>query len=106
MGKGLKKPNYHCDYCRCPIEIWEPLKTYKVDRSCELFSDFYDVIWDLEETKKEYNYKEVYSKCLDFKDKYSDIPNFKDSVNEMIEIGLDTGIMINYVKRNVISLKN
>ena len=93
---------YHCDYCRCPLEMWKPLETYKNDRSCELFSDFFDIIWDLEETERKYSYKEIYSKCLEFKDKYPDILNFDESVKEMIEIGLDTGIITNYIRLSIV----
>lgn len=87
------KYTYHCDLCMCPIEQWEPLKTYNSDRTCEIYSDFSEIIWKLEEKPKPYSYKDVLNKCLEFKGAYNDIPDFEITVKEMIEIGLDTGIM-------------
>ena len=86
--------SYHCEYCRCPIEVWEPLKTYKSDRSCELFSDFDDVIQELEKRNK-YNYNTVVKHLLPLKDKYSDVEDFEKTIQEFIEIQLDLGVMTN-----------
>lgn len=88
----MSKYNYHCDICRCPIEHWEPLKAYPSDNSCKLYSDFFDVIWELEE-KERYNLKDVLKECEKFKKDYPDISDFDVAVREMIDIGIDTGII-------------
>lgn len=83
---------YHCDLCMCPIEIWNPLGTYDSDRSCEILSDFHDVIWDLEE-KTSYNFDDIIKKCTHFEGCYLDIEDFPVTIKELIHIGIDTGII-------------
>lgn len=87
------RTDYHCEYCGCPIDKWTPMDTYKSDRCCELYSDFFNIIWDLEAIEKPYRYIDVLKECLKFKDEYPDVPDFQESVNEMVDIGVDTGIM-------------
>lgn len=88
----FNKSNYHCDYCNTPKELWEPLKTFKSDRSCELYSDFFDIIWGLEE-KKKYSTKDIYSQFNKIKHKYKELLDFHSTFNELIEIGIDIGII-------------
>lgn len=90
----FSKSEVHCEFCMTPKEIWEPLKTYNSDRSCEIYNEFFNIIWDLEETKR-YFYKDVAKELYKVKSNYPDIPNFDATINELIEIGLDTGIMTN-----------
>jgi len=83
---------YHCDLCMCPIEFWEPLKTFKSDRSCDIFSDVSDVIWELEE-RIQYNFSDVLEKCLKFTDMYPDIEDFTATIKEICEIQKDCGVI-------------
>jgi hypothetical protein len=85
----------------CPKESWKPLKTYKNDKSCQLYSDFFDVIWELEK-RPDYNFEDILNQCIKFKTKYLDVKDFGETVKEMIEIGIDNGIITKYVKRNAI----
>ena len=90
----------HCKYCMCPKEIWKPvMKNYNGDE-CKLYSDFTDVISELEGAKKSFGNQEIIEKCRkDFEEEYTDISDFKTSVNEMIQINVSEGYMPkNYVK--------
>lgn len=96
--KPVKNENpvkYHCNYCMCPLDEWKPLDTYKSNDSCKVYSDFYNVIWDLEENDKKYNFQDVLNQCIKFKNDYPDIPDFEAAVKEMIQIGIETGIITN-----------
>ena len=87
------RTDYHCEYCGCPINLWTPMETYKSDRCCELYSDFYDVIDELEERKIPYRYRDILKECLKFKHEYPDISDFEASLHEMIEEDVDTGVI-------------
>ncbi len=42
----------HCQYCMSPKEVWKhSMQTYDEDE-CKLYSDFSDVVWELEEAGK------------------------------------------------------
>lgn len=84
----------HCEYCMCPKEVWKPsMKTYSGDE-CRLYDDFGNVIWDLEKAIKPFNNRDIINKCwTDFEANYSDIEDFESTVNEMIEINIDLGVM-------------
>lgn len=84
----------HCQYCMCPKEVWKPcMKTYSGDE-CKLYSDFSDVIYKLENTGRPFNNQDILEKCrADFAGEYNDIADFEATVNEMIEIYIELGVM-------------
>jgi hypothetical protein len=84
----------HCQYCQCPKEIWKPsMKTYKGDE-CKLYDDFTNAVYELEKAVKPFNNLDIINKCrTDFEADYSDIADFEATVNEMIEINIDLGVM-------------
>lgn len=92
---------YHCYYCMCPTGLWEPLKTYNSDKGCQLYSDFLDIVWELEK-RTAYNLEDILTRCIEFKAKYLDVKDFIEVVKEMIEIGIDNGAMTKYAKLSVI----
>lgn len=91
---GNKMHEIHCEYCQCPKNIWKPsMNTYKGDE-CRLYDDFINVIWELEKNIKPFNNQDIISKCrTDFESNYSDISDFEASINEMISINIELGVM-------------
>ena len=88
-----KEREYHCDYCNCPVEYWDPLESYPNDRSCELYSDFSDIVCDFENRKETFDFQDIISKMNELKNNYHDIADMKPAVKEMIEIHIDCGVM-------------
>ncbi len=90
----FSKDEVHCEYCMCPKDIWKPsMKTYAGDE-CKLYDDFMNVIRELEQDLKPFNNQDILEKCkADFEKEYSDIADFEATVNEMITINLELGVM-------------
>lgn len=96
---------YHCDYCNCPMEYYEPLKNYPCDKGCELYSDFLGIIWDFEEEKKPYTFNDILDEMNKLSSEYPDIADFKPVTKEMIEINLDLGAISRDLYRPVTDCK-
>lgn len=91
----FSKSEVHCQYCMCPKEAWKGgnFKTYHGDE-CKLYSDFSDVISDLEYAEKPFNNYDILKKCReDFAEEYNDITDFEAIINEMINIYIELGVM-------------
>ena len=85
----------HCDYCHCPSDMWEPLATYRSDKSCEFYSDVSDIAWNIEELTgtNVISFKTLLHKCKSFKKDYPDIPDFSSTVMECYNILVDMGVI-------------
>lgn len=84
----------HCEYCQCPIEIQKTsMKTYKGDE-CRLYDAFLDIIYEFGKGIKPFNNKDIINMCSsNFNKDFNDIENLEATVNEMIDINIDLGVM-------------
>ena len=82
----------HCIFCGCPKDIWKPLDTYLSNRSCEFYSDVWDVGWDLEKAKGYITYQGLLRTCAKLKNNYRDIPDYEAAVSECFDIFEDCGV--------------
>jgi len=88
----MKEYEYHCDICMCPKEYWKPMQTYK-GRCCELYSDFLGIIFGFENVRV-FSRKDIIAKCNRMlRSEYKDIPDFGATINELMEIVIETGVM-------------
>ena len=83
----IEKPKIHCKICMCPIDLWNPLKTYKSDKSCWLVEDLLGILHKHEKEfiKVEDLIKEIKKEV----EQYEDIPDVGDTVEELLFIAKD-----------------
>lgn len=81
---------YHCDLCRCPIEVWAPYKDYPSDRSCELL---YFLCYLLDKGKGEAFAIDEFVKKHEHevKQEFPDLTNVTGVFREHVEQQLDIG---------------
>lgn len=89
----IDRIDFHCDICRCPKDLWSPLESYQSDRSCELYDDFGDIVFNLEQAGKQFNYQDILNNCQALKENYLDLPDISAAVREMVNIYIETGAM-------------
>ena len=81
----------HCEYCMCPIEVWndeEPLfKTYSGD-GCKLFDEFSSLI-EYSMTAAELAELAI----IELPKEFSDIEDISATVKELMDIILDCGVL-------------
>ncbi len=83
----------HCQYCMAPVEIWKHSMTTYAGDECKLYSDFSDVVWELENTGKPFNDQDILEACRKgFEHEYTDIKDFEACINEMIGIHVECGV--------------
>ncbi len=82
---------YHCNYCNCPMDNWRPLETYKSDRSCEFYSNVYDIAYDIEHIYGYIDKCKLIEECIQLKEKFQDIENFEETIIECFNIFDDLG---------------
>lgn len=79
----------HCDHCGCPKDIWEPLETYKNDKSCEILSEIMGFALDLEYDNGSASLLRLVKICETLRGKFPDIPDFNATVKECIDFIVD-----------------
>ena len=82
-----EKLKIHCKICMCPIDLWNPLKTYKSDKSCWLVEDLLGILHKHEKEfiKVEDLIKEIKREVK----QYGDIPDVDDTAEELLFIAKD-----------------
>lgn len=82
---------FHCDSCMCPLDQWEPYRTYQSDRSCELHW-LLDSIIELEKSK--FTATMLAKKHRDeILQEFPDLADVLDTINEHLLIQSDLGVI-------------
>ncbi|MHB8124695.1 MAG: hypothetical protein ACYDEJ_03465 [Desulfitobacteriaceae bacterium] len=90
---GLLSGKVHCEYCQCPIEVWDdnepPLKTYSGD-GCKLFDSFSSLAeWKLSAAEL------IEIATRELPKEFPDIADIDATVKELMDIILECGILDN-----------
>ena len=86
----------HCEHCCTPVEYYKPLKSYPSDDSCRLYSDMFNIAWNLDEGGCMVNPIKFFENAMELEPVYPQVEDFYASVSECYEILLDTGVIDEY----------
>lgn len=98
MSVNLWNPNnleIHCEYCSCPLEIWEKspkaLTTYSGDE-CRLISSFFDMIFN--ELPGTPTHEWVFGKATTvLPHEFPEITDLEGTIKELMAIADDLGLL-------------